>query len=227
MDKVKQHFQEEAPDFDRIILMLIPEYSQMLEALVSSIPFESSASLSAIDLGCGTGTVAKRLLEKFPSAQVTCLDVSENMIKMAQSKLVAHTSVRFLVGDFGIVEGSESYDVIVSSLALHHLLTDDDKREFYRSVYSWLRHGGVFYNADLVLGSSIFLQNLYMEKWRTYMECGVPKHEVDSKWMPKYEAEDRPAKLMDQLTWLSEIGFAEVDVIWKHFNFAVYGGRRP
>jgi tRNA (cmo5U34)-methyltransferase len=31
---------------------------------------------------------------------------------------------------------------------------------------------------------------------------------------------------MDQLAWLAEIGFSEVDVVWKYFNFAVYGGRK-
>lgn len=226
-DPVKEHFQEEASSFDRIILTLIPEYFQMVEALVSAIPFEGSASVSVIDLGCGTGTVAKRLLDRFPNAQVTCLDLAENMIKMARAKLVGRAGVRYLVGDFRIIQSSESYDVIVSSLALHHLLTDDDKREFYRRIYSCLRTGGVFYNADVVLGSSVFLQSLYMRQWRTYMARSVAEHEIDSKWIPKYQAEDRPAKLMDQLTWLSEIGFAEVDVIWKYYNFAVYGGRRP
>jgi len=45
-------------------------------------------------------------------------------------------------------------------------------------------------------------------------------------WMPRYEAEDRPAPLVDQLTWLTTIGFRDVDVVWKYYNFAVYGGRR-
>lgn len=38
------------------------------------------------------------------------------------------------------------------------------------------------------------------------------------------EEEDRPAKLIEQLNWLAEIGFTDVDVIWKYYNFAVYGG---
>ncbi len=32
---------------------------------------------------------------------------------------------------------------------------------------------------------------------------------------------------MDQLAWLAEIGFTDVDVVWKYYNFAVYGGRKP
>jgi tRNA (cmo5U34)-methyltransferase len=42
--------------------------------------------------------------------------------------------------------------------------------------------------------------------------------------LPKYHAEDRPAKLLDQLDWLTQAGSVAVDVVWKHYNFAVYGG---
>jgi hypothetical protein len=29
---------------------------------------------------------------------------------------------------------------------------------------------------------------------------------------------------MDQLDWLSQIGFKELDVVWKYYQGAVYGG---
>ena len=56
------------------------------------------------------------------------------------------------------------------------------------------------------------------------MSRTISAEEIDSKWLAKYEKEDRPAVLLDQLTWLKEIGFADIDVIWKYHNFAVYGG---
>jgi tRNA (cmo5U34)-methyltransferase len=52
----------------------------------------------------------------------------------------------------------------------------------------------------------------------------VSKDEILNYWIPKYKEEDRPAKLMDQLKWLEDIGFKSVDVIWKYYNFSVYGG---
>lgn len=226
MDKIKQHFEEEAREFDCIILTLIPEYGQMVEALVSAIPFEHSASLRVIDLGCGTGTVAACVLGTFPNAQVTCLDLAENMIAMAQAKLARYPLVRYIVGDFSGFKFDGSYDVVISSLALHHLETNEDKRKFYYRIYDALAPGGIFYNADVVLGSSDFLQAVYMERWRNFMSRSVSKDEIEGKWIPKYQAEDCPARLMDQLQWMSEIGFAEVDVLWKYYNFAVYGGVR-
>ncbi len=65
-----------------------------------------------------------------------------------------------------------------------------------------------------------------MEKWKSFMKKHVSEEEIENRWLPQYREEDRPAKLMDQMTWLSDIGFTQVDVVWKYYNFAVYGGFR-
>ena len=129
MDKIKQYFEEEARDFDRVILTLIPDYPQMVKALFAAMPFENDAPVRVIDLGCGTGTVAKGVLNAFPNAQVTYLDLAENMIAMARSKLARYPNVRFVVSDFTTFDGE--YDAVLSSLALHHLASDEDKEDFY------------------------------------------------------------------------------------------------
>jgi len=55
------------------------------------------------------------------------------------------------------------------------------------------------------------------------MRRNVSEDEIEGKWIRKYQAEDRPAKLMDQIAWMADVGFADVDVLWKYDNFAVYG----
>ena len=65
-EKIKEHFEEEAREFDEIIRKLIPYYQDMVAAIVEAIPFEKSARLEVIDLGCGTGTVPERLRMHFP-----------------------------------------------------------------------------------------------------------------------------------------------------------------
>lgn len=125
MESIKQHFAGEAEEFDRIIVALIPDYSRMVEALIAALPFDSCASI------------------KVPNAHITCLDLAENMLAMARIKLANHQHVRYVAGDFTDFCGE--YDAVVSSLALHHLAADDDKRRFYQRVYDSLRPCGVFY----------------------------------------------------------------------------------
>jgi tRNA (cmo5U34)-methyltransferase len=226
MDEIKNHFEDEAREFDRIILTLIPHYPTMVRALVEAIPFGKALPIRVIDLGCGTGMIAAKVLELFPSAQLTCLDLAENMIALARARLAYYPQVKYLVSDFSDFDPDTEYDVVVSSLALHHLATDEHKHKFYRRIYRCLSPGGVFYNADVVLGSSDFLQDTCMNEWRRFMGKSVPKNEIEDKWIPKYREEDRPAKLIDQLAWMAEIGFVDIDVIWKYYGFAVYGGIR-
>jgi tRNA (cmo5U34)-methyltransferase len=226
MDIVKKHFEEEAKEFDQIILRLIPYYPEMIDALITAIPFDKSNRINVIDLGCGTGTISRRIKEAFPQARISCLDLAENMIEMTKLKLAEFSDTRFQVGDFTDYKFDDTYDVVVSSLALHHLVTDEDKIDFYRKIHESLRPDGVFFNADVILGSSEYIQEAYIEKWMDFMKKHVTEEEINNRWLPQYREEDRPAKLMNQIVWLTNLGFLEVDIIWKYYNFAVYGGRK-
>ena len=224
MDKIKAHFESEAKEFDDIIIKLIPYYNQMIGALIDSIHFDSNAAIRIIDLGCGTGTISKRISEKYPNSKIICLDVASNMIEIAKHKLSGHNDVEFITGDFSKIDTNDKYDVIVSSLALHHLENDKEKKDFYTKIYGYLTDSGIFYNADVVLASTEYLQDVNMNRWIEFINKSVSMDEILNKWIPTYKAEDRPAKLLDQLKWLEDIGFKSVDVIWKYYNFSVYGG---
>jgi tRNA (cmo5U34)-methyltransferase len=226
IEKIRNHFEEEAKEFDEIILKLIPFYEEMIEALVLSIPFEKKSEIEVIDLGCGTGTILKKIKQQFPNAKLTALDLSKNMIEMTKLKLDGYDEVGYYVEDFYDFEFPKKYDVIVSSLALHHLITDEDKKMFYKKLYNALSQDGVFYNADVVLGSNNEIQDVYMNKWIEFMRKNCSIEEIEQKWLPKYREEDSPTTLVNHLNWLKEIGFKDIDVIWKYYNYSVYGGKR-
>jgi tRNA (cmo5U34)-methyltransferase len=227
MDSVKNHFENEAREFDRIIRTLIPHYATMIRALVGAIPCDKSLPLRVLDLGCGTGTVAESVLEAFPGARLTCLDVAENMIAFARQRLARHSDIEYILADFSEFEFTSRYDVVVSSLALHHLVKDEEKLAVYHRIFRCLNSGGIFYNADVVLGADEFLESVNLLEWRRFMSKEIPEEEIVGKWLPKAEEEDHPSRLMDQLKWLADIGFIHVDVIWKYYGFAIFGGKRP
>lgn len=226
MEGVKKHFEEEAQEFDTTILKLVPYYPQMIQALVSAIPFKESEKINIIDLGCGTGYISMKLKERFPNSKLTCLDFAENMITQARIRLKKYDSITFYNEDFRKFEFDKTYDVAVSSLALHHLETKKEKKKFYSKIFDSLRSHGVFYNADIILSSNDYLQKLYMSKWKEFMSRTISTKEIEDTWMTKHHKEDHPEILLDQLEWLKEIGFTEVDVVWKYYNFAVYGGTK-
>ncbi len=184
-DAIKQHFEREAGEFDRLIVALIPDYSGMVEALVASLPFDGDACIKVIDLGCGTGAVALNILRSFPHAQLICLDMAENMIATARAKLGNFQNVHYVIDDFSNFSGE--YDAVVSSLALHHLATDDDKRRFYQRIYDNLRPGGVLYKGDIA-------QAIPAQSVRIAPMAAVSATEASEAEIPLREFEIAPKK---------------------------------
>jgi len=224
VEKVKNHFEEESREYDNLILKLIPRYKEMITSLIASIPFDSSKPIKVLDLGCGTGNTSKAVKNRFPHANITCIDLAESMIEMARYKLSKYDDIEYHVADMREFEFGCGYDLVISSLAMHHLETDEEKIEIYRRIYDALRKGGAFYNGDNVLGSNQHLEKVNLEQWKEFMLESVSLREIEEKWLPTHYDEDHPASLMDHLDWLREVGFKEVDVVWKYIIGAVYGG---
>lgn len=132
MNEIMTHFEYEAHFYDEIILNLIPHYSEMVYALVSSIPFEKETPVNVLDLGCGTRTISKAILEKYPNAKFTIIDISQNMLKFAEKKIGSNSIYKSICKDFYELNLDDKYEVVASSLALHHLITDKDKKIFYK-----------------------------------------------------------------------------------------------
>ncbi|MGV8144773.1 MAG: class I SAM-dependent methyltransferase [Methanothermobacter sp.] len=221
---VKDHFEGEAKEYDELIVKLIPNYKEMITSLIASIPFENSQPLEVLDLGCGTGNITIAVKKRYPNARVTCLDLAEHMIETAKYKLSQYDDVKFFVGDFSNFQFQKGYDLIISSMALHHLKTDADKIAVYQKIYNALKEGGAFYNADNVLASNEYLENVNMEKWNAFMLENISEKEIEEKYISTYYEEDYPAPLIKHVDWLRDIGFRDVDVIWKYVMGAVFGG---
>ncbi|HMK53372.1 MAG TPA: methyltransferase domain-containing protein [Methanobacteriaceae archaeon] len=225
MDNVKNHFQEEAEIFDGLIKTLIPHYQDMIRALVCTLPFHSQEEITILDIGSGTGNVSLALKERFPNAHITCLDLAEKMIQQTRAKMNDYSDVNYVVGDLRDLNTENEYDAIVSSLAIHHL-SRAEYQSCYGNIYTALKSGGVFYNADNLQSSSKYLNQVYIERWKDFMLQHHDSEEIDNVWFPKHYEEDNPQPLSDHLDWLKEAGFQDVDVVWKYYYFGVYGGKK-
>ncbi len=198
----------------------------MIDSMISVIPFNDSDNFKVLDLGSGTGNVSMAVKEKFKFASIDCIDIAENMIEMAKIKLDDYDDIQYYTGDFSEFDFKEKYDVIVSSLALHHIKTDKEKKNFYSTLYDLLKVNGIFINSDKVLASSERLNEVYSKKWKNFMLKNVAEDEIEEKWIPQSNKEDFPVSMMNHLKWLEEIGFKNLDIVWKYYGWAVYCGSR-
>lgn len=103
----------------------------------------------ALDLGCGTGTLASALSAGAPRAEVFGLDADPEALDSARRKASASGRplqlCRGLAQDLPFSDGS--FDLVVSSLFFHHL-SREAKRAALRESRRVLRHDGRMLLAD-------------------------------------------------------------------------------
>ena len=102
-----------------------------------------------LDVGCGTVTMSLMVKQAYPSAQMVGLDGDPQILEIARSKAQKlGLEIRFDQGmSFDLPYPNESFDVVLTSMMLHHL-TRDDKLTTAQEMYRILRPGGQLFGAD-------------------------------------------------------------------------------
>jgi tRNA (cmo5U34)-methyltransferase len=221
---IKQSFDAGVDQYDRQRRMVIPCFNDFYQTAIDLIPFNRSDSFSLLDLGAGTGLLTASIISVFPHATATLMDLSEKMLEKAQERFSSNKKVNFLVWDYSHSSFPEEYNLIVSAMSIHHL-SSDEKISLYQRVFDALKSEGIFINADLVKGETDKAEQKYHDMWMNWIhEAGLSEDEL-SEIIDRMQY-DKPSSLSDQLQWLREIGFQDVDCYYKYFNFAVYSGRK-
>lgn len=210
--------------WDQKIYKYVPFYDEMVENLISAIPFKSSANFSAIDLGGGTGEITKRIKHKFHDAKIACIDLVEDMLEIARRKLDIYNDITFEMCDLNNYQFDKKYDVIFSSLAIHHLEPADQKA-LYRRIYDALNNNGIFIHAESVLNANDFLNTI---SYQTYYDLIANNFSAEEliDYKKAIKTYDKPVKLIDHISWMQEIGFKDIDIIWRKTIIAVFCGRK-
>ena len=131
---VKEFFDRLAPNWDKGSEDSFPHIWELLSRL------SVKPGSKVLDLACGTGIISAPLHELF-GAEVTGLDISTEMIRIAKEKHQDKEGVRFVAGDFYSESFSEPFDWVVCHNAYPHFI---DREAFIERLYDVLKEGGEF-----------------------------------------------------------------------------------
>jgi tRNA (cmo5U34)-methyltransferase len=220
--------------------VFVPQRELQFRILTQLVPRLPEASV-VVELCCGDGALAERLLDAFPEVEVRGFDGSPAMLAAAERRL-ARFGARWRGREFDLrtFDGSgldRPVRAVVSSLAVHHL-EGVEKAALYRRVRELLAPGGALLVADLVLPASPAASALAADLWdeTTHAQAaseapgrGAWERFVELRWnfFRHPDDVDKPSPLGDHLRWLAAAGFDGVDVFWAHAGHAVYGGFKP
>jgi tRNA (cmo5U34)-methyltransferase len=220
----------------------IPRRAEQIAAVTATLE-PLPGDFTALELGCGDGTLAWAVLEGFPDAKVVGLDGSPHMLNTAAQRLRTHAS-RFTPERFELVEPlwrrrDHSVHAVFSSLVIHHL-AGSAKQALFRDVYSLLEPGGVFTIADVMQPASEAARRIAARDWDAAVRAQIAaangpeeayRRFISDNWNLYEHLDedpiDQPSTLAEQLEWLSDAGFMQVDCFWLFAGHAVLGGVKP
>ena len=222
---VKEVFDRYAEEYDRTRKQLIPCFDDFYRTVIDLLGTMARPRMKVLDLGAGTGLLSGMILERFPESEILMADISEGMLARAEKRFRGSGArVSFRVMDYSSGGFGEGYDAVVSALSIHHL-HHGEKRKLFARIHGALKEGGVFINAEQVLGATERMERTCWRIWLDRMAAsGVPEETIAAA-VERME-EDNAAPLEDQLEWLKAEGFSHVSCWYRHFSFAVYSGFR-
>ena len=220
---VRDKFNENALKYDNQRKKLIPCFDDFYSIPISIIETQKE-SPRVLDIGAGTGLFSAYIKEKFSKAKITLIDISENMLEQARTRFKEDNNIDYILADYSEHKFGNTFDIVVSSLSIHHL-TDEEKKKLFDNIYSLLNPDGIFINADQVLGHTPFLDSLYKEDWKNKINMsGLTISEIQAAH--ERTKLDKMTTLDNQIKWLINSGFKDVDCIYKYFNFVVLFARK-
>jgi trans-aconitate 2-methyltransferase len=120
------------------------------------------------DLGCGTGHLTAQLLEKFPTAHVTGVDSSAQMLE--KSAQLQNSRLEFVLADLSTWKPKKPLDVIISNAALQWL---EDHETLIPNLANLLEPNGVLavqMPINFEQPSHTILRDLTSsDTWKTYL----------------------------------------------------------
>jgi SAM-dependent methyltransferase len=188
-----------------------------------------------LDVGAGAGAMSELMLGAGGAgseASGVLVDFSQPMLARAGVNLAGYAGRwQAVTGDLNGPSWRDAlpggrYDAVVSGLAIHHL-PPERKRALFAEILELLEPGGMFVNMDYVAIDGplrgLFDEEMLANAVRAERESDGTRHEHE---VDLEDDDDRPDTVEDQLRWLRDAGFQEVEVHFKWAEAAVFGGVR-
>lgn len=151
-------------------LLACPMLGGVWRDVVSDVNNFASPTALIVDLGCGPGTVLRRLARRRPDLSLTGVDIDDAMLSIARRRL---PRARLLKASIDAVPiDNNSADLVFSSMVFHHLV-DQVKQGAFREAIRILKPGGLFLLCDFSV--PINKRGTWLTRWFGKLEPGVAR----------------------------------------------------
>ncbi len=196
----------------------------MMDLLAETASALVPETRTILDIGCGAGNQALNLLQVFPAAECTLLDISPAMLERAKERVGAVVSVPVIAveGDIRTAELPQGkFDIAVAAAVLHHLRDEADWKRTFAKIHSLLKPGGLLLVSDLICHANPKIEANFKVRQEAFLREALGDAEAE-RIMQSIADSDTPSPLEFQFGCLRETGFREVALLHKNLVFAAY-----
>lgn len=234
----------------------IPLREERFTALLDVVGEVVPARGRVLDLGCGTGSLSARILDRFGSVRCDGVDLDPVLLEIARrGRADPEGRQRWVDADLRHAEWTSRlparrYDAVVSSTALHWL-TARSLGRVYREAARLLRPGGVLLNADFIpesVGPSTLRRTsnrirkrgrrprsgrLAWKEWEGFwtdvarVPALAPAMAEHRRRFPHAHGGLPELTVFDHTKLLRRAGFSEVETVWLRFGERVLAALTP
>lgn len=154
-------------EYDRKITSTVPYYSEFHKQVTQTVKAFGYSSLSWLDVGCGTGTMAKLAIESFNIERLVLCDKSSEMISAAKFRLGGESPAEFINSSVAELKFKSEFD-IVTSILVNHYLSDNERSIAVKNCFDALKKGGLMITFENIATNSDILESVYLKRWKDY-----------------------------------------------------------
>lgn len=216
---IEEQFNRVAKEYDQNRRRFIPCFDDFYENTTRFIASNIPQPRRIADLGAGTGLLSQFWFHHFPTAEYVLTDVADEMLNVARKRFLGAGNVTCMVQDYTKALPSETFDIIMSALSVHHL-EDTDKALLFQRIYEALPDGGLFVNYDQFCGGQAEMSRWYDNYWESQLaKSGLTEKDI-ALWQERRKL-DRECSVEQETEMLSKNGFPIVKCVYAYQKFAV------
>ena len=202
-------------EYDNQIKKTVPFYEEMVQQIVDIVKLLNLQLLRWMDVGCGTGKMARTALDNFDIQKMVCIDVEKKMLERAES-FCDDEKVEFLQSDIRELPYREMFN-IVTAIQVNHYLKKDERIVALKKCYDALEENGIYISFENFAPYSEWGKRLYLERWKEFQIANGKTREEADLHIKRYGQSYFPISISESIALLKDCGFRVVEILWVSY----------
>lgn len=205
-------------DYDIKIIQTLPYYYEIYNQIIDLIKvIKKDRKISWLDIGCGTGSMAKIALDNFNIEKIILCDTSIKMLEKSKLKLSNHEDIIDFENNNALdLKYLNTFDV-VTSIQVNHYLNYNDRILSIKNSYNALKNNGIFITFENFVPFTNIGKDISLNRWKDYQIRYGKSVQDSEKHISRYNKDYFPITITQHLDILKSCEFKAVEILWLSY----------